>query len=131
MIKGSTKLIYKEDSVPKRILDMESIKKITNEVAFRLKDKDWGFDYPKMIAQYFADMWVALENYYNVLVKNGTCILVVGDQTSKGVVIPVAEILAEIAKEIGFRETRIELHRNRRSTAHDISIPEENLILTK
>ncbi len=131
MVKGSTKLIFKEDITPERVANLSSVKNITNQVALRLKDKNWGFDYPKMINQYFADMWVALEIYYKTLVDGGACILVVGDQTSKGVVIPVAEILAEIGKEIGFSESKIELHRNRRSTAHDISIPEENLILIK
>ncbi len=131
MVKGSTKLIFKEDITPERVANLPNVKEITSQVAFKLKDKNWGFDYPKMINQYFADMWVAMEIYYNTLVKGGACILVVGDQTSKGVVIPVAEILAEIAKKIGFSETRIELHRNRRSSAHDIQIPEENLILIK
>ncbi len=131
MVKGSTKLIFKEDITPERVANLPDVKEITSQVAFKLKDKNWGFDYPKMINQYFADMWVAMEIYYNTLVEGGACILVVGDQTSKGVVIPVAEILAEIAKKIGFSETRIELHRNRRSSAHDIQIPEENLILIK
>ena len=84
-----------------------------------------------MVQQYFSDMWTCLENYHNVLVRDGTCILVVGDQTIGGNVIPVAEILAEISHKIGFKSSEIELHRERRSTMHSIPIPEENLILTK
>lgn len=131
MVKGSTKLIYKEDEVKEEILEIKSINKITKELTIRLSDKNWGFDYPKMIQQYFSDMWVCLENYHNYLVKNGKCILVVGDQTFKGVVIPVAEILEEMAARIGYSKSGIELHRKRRSTTHNIPIPEENLILTK
>lgn len=131
MVKGSTKLIFKEDKILENIKDINSIRIISSQVKENLKDKDWGFDYPKMIEQYFSDMWICMENYYNTLVEGGTCILVVGDQTSKGVLIPVAEILEEIGVRIGFRKTKIELHRNRRSTKHDIPIPEENLILTK
>lgn len=131
MVKGSTKLIYKEDKAKKEILELNSISKITKELTIKLSDKNWGFDYPKMIQQYFSDMWLCLENYYNCLVKNGTCILVVGDQTFKGIVIPVAEILEEMAIKIGYSKAEIELHRERRSTTHSIPIPEENLILTK
>lgn len=131
MVKGSTKLIFKEDVILEEIKEMKAISKITIELKERLKDKNWGFDYPRMIQQYFSDMSICLENYYNVLVENGTCILVVGDQTFKGIVIPVAEILEEVAHRIGFRKTKIEFHRNRRSTTHEIPIPEENLILIK
>lgn len=131
MVKGSTKLIYTDDYMRDEVKNMKSILNIKLELTEKLKDKNWGFDYPKMVQQYFSDMWTCMENYRKVLVKDGTCILVVGDQTFKGVVIPVAEILAEIAEKIGFRDSKIELHRNRRSTMHTIPIPEENLILTK
>lgn len=131
MVKGSTKLIFKEDKIIDSIQDIKSIKLISNQVKENLKDKNWGFDYPRMIEQYFSDMWICMENYYNTLVNGGTCILVVGDQTSKGVLIPVAEILEEIGQKIGYKQAKIELHRNRRSSGHDIPIPEENLILTK
>jgi len=131
MVKGSTKLIYKEDAAKKEILELNSITKITKELTVKLSDKNWGFDYPKMIQQYFSDMWLCLENYYDCLVKNGKCILVVGDQTFKGVVIPVAEILEEMAIKIGYSKSEIEFHRGRRSSTHNIPLPEENLILTK
>lgn len=131
MIKGSTKLIFKEDSILKEITKISSIAKIATELEKRLAGKNWGFDYPRMIQQYFSDMWICLKNYHDVLIKNGTCILVVGDQTFKGLVIPVAEILEEIGLRVGFKKTIIEHHRNRRSTTHQIPIPEENLILTK
>lgn len=131
MVKGSTKLIFNKDKPILEVSELKSLKTVTQKIAYNLKDKNWGFDYPKMVNMYFSDMFESMKNFYKVLVKDGTCVLVVGDQTIKGVLIPVAEILLEIGKMIGFKKGEIELHRKRRSTNHNIDIPEENLILTK
>lgn len=131
MVKGSTKLIFNKDEPIPELSDIKLLKEVIQKIAYNLKDKNWGFDYPKMVNMYFSDMFETMNNLYKVLVKNGTCVLVVGDQTIKGVLIPVAEILMEIGKMIGFKKCEIELHRKRRSTGHNIDIPEENLILTK
>lgn len=131
MVKGSTKLIFNKDNPIKEISDLKSLKTVTQRISYNLKGKNWGFDYPKMVNMYFSDMFESMRNFYKVLVKDGTCVLVVGDQTIKGVLIPVAEILLDIGKMIGFKKGEIELHRKRRSTGHNIDIPEENLILTK
>jgi len=131
MVKGSTKLIFNKDNPIKEISELKSLKTVVQKISYNLKGKNWGFDYPKMVNMYFSDMFESMKNFYKVLVKDGSCVLVVGDQTIKGVLIPVAEILLEIGKMIGFKRGRIELHRKRRSTGHNIAIPEENLILTK
>jgi hypothetical protein len=131
MVKGSTKLIYNADTPREYVLRSKSIQKIAREILLKTSGKSWGFDYPLMIQMYFSDMYECLENYFHCLVTGGTALLVVGDQTIQGVLIPVAEILEEMSKEIGFSEARIELHRERRSSNHDIPIPEENLVLTK
>jgi len=131
MVKGSTKLIYNADVPKEYVLRSKSIQKIAAEILEKTSGKSWGFDYPLMIQMYFSDMYECLENYYNCLVSGGTALLVVGDQTIQGVMIPVAEILEEMSLEIGFSQSRIELHRERRSSNHDMPIPEENLVLTK
>lgn len=131
MVKGSTKLIFNNDNPDNTIINLPSVNRITKELRERLKDKNWGFDYPKMVEMYFTDMLISLKNCYGLLVSNGACILVVGDQTIKGVLIPVAKILAEISQIVGFKKFHIELHRKRRSTGHDLPIPEENLVLIK
>lgn len=131
MVKGSTKLIYNSDKPTSEILNNKRIQKIAKEIYKKTGGKNWGFDYPLMVQMYFSDMYKCLQNYYLTLVKGGTAILVVGDQTIQGVLVPVAEILEDISKEIGFKKTFIELHRKRRSTGHEVPIPEENLIITK
>lgn len=131
MVKGSTKLIYNHDVPLPEIRNNQRIQKIANEIYKKTNGKNWGFNYPLMVQMYFSDMYKCLKNCYTALVKDGTAIFVVGDQTVQGVLIPVAEILEDLSKEIGFKKTTIELHRKRRSTGHNVPIPEENLILTK
>lgn len=131
MVKGSTKLIYNHDKPISEILNNKRIQKIAKEIYNKTNGKNWGFDYPLMVQMYFSDMYKCLKNYYLALVRGGSAILVVGDQTIQGVLVPVAEILEDLSKEIGFKKTIIELHRSRRSTGHEVPIPEENLIITK
>jgi len=131
MVKGSTKLIYNSDKPIPEVQNNKRIQKIAKDIYTKTNGKNWGFDYPLMVQMYFSDMYKCLQNYYLTLVKGGSAILVVGDQTIQGVLVPVAEILEDLSKEIGFKKTFIELHRERRSTGHDVPIPEENLIITK
>jgi hypothetical protein len=63
--------------------------------------------------------------------KDSTFMLVVGDQTIKGVVIPVGDILIEIAEDIGYKNCKKELFRMRRSTGHTIPLPEEIVVIEK
>lgn len=131
MVKGSTKLIFNTDKPNDLVISLPVLKKIITELRVRLKDKNWGFDYLKMIEMYFSDMVLSMENFRNILVENGVCILVVGDQTIKGVVIPVARILSALGKKAGFRDCKIEPHR-RWGSVEDLSpIIEEDLILFK
>ena len=131
MVKGSTKLIYHNDKPIYEILNNPRIQEIAKKIQQRTQHKNWGFNYPLMVQMYFSDMYRCLKNYYSTVVKGGTVILVVGDQTIQQVLVPVAEILEELSKEIGFKKTLIELHRERRSTGHNLPIPEKNLIMTK
>ncbi|MFA5771705.1 MAG: DNA methyltransferase [Thermoplasmata archaeon] len=129
MVKGSTKLIFKESDSAKFVENNSSVNKVANKIAVALKDKNWGFDYPRMIREYFGDMFLNLKSHLEILDEGGVYILVVGDQTYKNIVIPVGKILAEMGKEMGYSKAEIEHHRMRRSTTHNIPLPEENVIL--
>ena len=131
MIKSSTKLIYKESDSSKYVENNESINEITYNIKKALSDKNWGFDYPRMVKEYFGDMYLNMKSMYNLLEKEGKYVLVVGDQTCKNILIPVGKILADMGKEIGYKKAEIETHRVRRSTTHNFPLPEEDLILTK
>lgn len=131
MTKGSTKLIFKESDSEKFIASNEMIIDISNAIYEETKEKNWGFDYPRMIREYFGDMFLCLKEFYPLMKEGSHFLLVVGDQTIKGVFVPVCDILINLACEIGYRNCRKELFRIRRSTGHSIPLPEEIIILEK
>lgn len=131
MVKSSTKLIFKESNSENYILKFSDVKMISNQIYEQTKDKNWGFDYPRMVREYFGDMYLTLKTFYPLLKRNSHFLLVVGDQTIKSVYIPVCDILIEMARDIGYKNANKELFRIRRSTGHDIQLPEEIVILRK
>jgi DNA modification methylase len=131
MTKGSTKLLFRESDSEKFVASINSIRNVSDAIYEETKDKNWGFDYPRMIREYFGDMYLCLKEYYPLMKEESHFLLVVGDQTIKGVFVPVCDILIELASEIGYKNCRKELHRVRRSTGHDIPLPEEIIILEK
>lgn len=131
MVKGSTKLIFKESRSESFALKFNDVKIISDKIYEQTKEKNWGFDYPRMVREYFGDMYLCLKEFYPLMKKNSHFLLVVGDQTVKGVYIPVCDILIEMAQEIGYRNCRKELFRMRRSTGHSVLLPEEIVIIEK
>ena len=131
MVKSSTKLIFKESNSSEFIKDLNSINKISKKISIKLKDKNWGWDYPRMVKEYFGDMYLCLTETKKILKKDAKFILVCGDQTIQGVYIPVCDILIEIGKKLGYSKAIKEKYRIRRSTGHDIPLPEDLVILTK
>ena len=131
MVKGSTKLIFKESKSEVFALKFNDVKIVSDKIYEQTKDKNWGFDYPRMVREYFGDMYLCLKEFFPLMKKNAHFLLVVGDQTVKGVYIPVCDILIEMGQEIGYRNCRKELFRMRRSTGHNILLPEEIVIIEK
>ena len=131
MAKGSTKLIFKESNSEIFIDKFNSIKSVSSKIYEQTKDKNWGFDYPRMIREYFGDMYLCMKEFFPLMKTDSHFLLVVGDQTIKGVFIPVCDILIELAVEIGYKNCRKESFRIRRSTGHDIPLPEDIVIIEK
>jgi DNA modification methylase len=131
MIKSSTKLIYNKDNYAEYTKNFESVQDVAEQVERALSDKNWGFDYPRMIREYFGGMYVCLKELHIVMKKGSYNLQVVGNQTYKNIVIPVGKIFVEMAKDIGYADAHIELFRTRRSTTHNIPLPEEIVVLKK
>ncbi len=129
MVKGSTKLIYKDSDSEKYVKNFESVQEVSDKIASALSNKKWGWDYPRMIREYFGDMYLSLLEFKKVLKPDAHALLVVGDQTYKQVLIPVGKILQQLAEDIGYSFSQIELFRVRGSTIHEIPLNEEILIL--
>jgi len=131
MTKGSTKLIYKESDSEKYVEKFDSIQEVSYEIYEKTKLKNWGFDYPRMVREYFGDMYLYLKEFFPLMKESSHNLLVVGDQTIKGIFIPVCDIIIEMGKEIGYKNCSKEPFRIRRSTGHNIPLPEDIVILEK
>ena len=129
MVKGSTKLIYKESDSAKYVKNFNSVQIVADKIATALNDKKWGWDYPRMVREYFGDMYLVLKEIKKILKEDHYALLVVGDQTYKKIIIPVGKILMEFAKNMGFSSVEKETYRVRSSTMHDIPLDEEIVIL--
>ena len=131
MVRGSPKNIYKADNNERFVAGYEQVQSVSSAIDEILKDKNWGWDYARTVREYFGDMLVCLREMLRVLKPGGWALLVVGDQTCKGVMIPVTNILQQIGLDLGFREHYVEQVRERRSTTHSMSLPENVLALRK
>lgn len=81
-----------------------------------VRDKLWNASIPNMVAAYFDDMQEVLSRLRTSLVTGGRAYLVVGDSRYEGVQIPVADILSEIAANLGFHKLAIEPFRSMRAS---------------
>jgi len=131
MVRGSPKNIYKTDDNARRVERYPAIQEVAAAIHEETKDKNWGWDYPRMVREYFGDMHACLEECLRVLRPGAWALLVVGDQTCKGVRIPVTDILRETGRALGFADSYVETVRERRSTTHSMSLPENILALRK
>ena len=76
------------------------------------KKELWDKRIPLMIRGYFEDMWLTLKGIYQLLSKNGHCVIVVGNSAYGNIAIPVDLILGDIGLDIGFKSFEIEAARH-------------------
>ncbi len=136
MLVGSTTNIYKECNDRINVAGNKLISEVTDEIQKRL-DADGatsGFEklYTKLVWEYFGGMSLVLSEAYKIMKQGGKFSLLVSDSHAfKMVHIRTAVILADIAKQVGFSNSEIELWQNKRSTSHSYNLREEILTLTK
>ncbi|SVA65831.1 uncharacterized protein METZ01_LOCUS118685, partial [marine metagenome] len=144
MITGSTRNVYKGDNEAELVFHHAKINRVINDISKEVEKSRFredgsirelsGFEklYSKTVAEYFGGMKTVLTNLLTALNEGGVVSLLVGDsRTYKLVHIPTAQILGEIAKEVGFKRVEIELWRNNVSTAHKLDLNENVLRLFK
>lgn len=131
MIKGSTKLIYNDSDSSRLVEEYPFVQKIVHELEEAFGEKNWGWNYPRMIQEYFGDILLAMNQAKEVLKKSHYAEFVVGDQTYKKILIPVGAIMKKLAVEQGFDFCTLETYRLRRSTLHNIPLKEEIVVLKK
>lgn len=131
MVKGSTKLIYSESDSSRFVKDYPFVQNIVYKLKEAFGEKKWGWDYPRMIQEYFGDIFLAMDQARKVMKKSHYAEFVVGDQTFKKILIPVGMIMKKLALELDFKSCALEKYRLRRSTLHEIPLKEEIVILKK
>lgn len=144
MITGSTRNVYKGDDEAALIANNQKITDIIQEISLKVEKSKIredgttrelsGFEklYAKTVGEYFGGMKKFLRNALLALNDGGVASILVGDsRTYKLVHIPTAEILGELALEVGFKRFEIQLWRNNVSTAHKLDLNEYVLRLYK
>lgn len=69
--------------------------------------------YDLMVAGYFNDMLLIIQQVYRVLKPQATFVMVLGDSAPYGVYIPTEEYLGRLALAVGFRDYRVQNLRER------------------
>ncbi len=134
MIRSNTRGVYKEDDDDKWIAEHEEIQRIANAIEKRRieLEKDSGFErlYSRVTKLYFGGMARHLADLRNILIPGAQLAYVVGDQASYlRIKIQTGQILADIAKALGYEVINIDLFRTRIATATKEQLGEEVVVL--
>lgn len=84
-----------------------------NELKERRLSKGGKKSYDLMVAGYFNDMLLIIQQVYRVLKPQAPFVMVLGDSAPYGVYIPTEEYLGRLALAIGFRDYRVQNLRER------------------
>lgn len=134
MIRSHSKGIYVTDSDGEEVAGTSRVMAVVQEIQNKAELKTHGFAryYPIVAQEYFGGIKKHLAAVVPLLREDGFSAYVVGDQSSYlGVHIPTAEIISELAREVGFKTATIEHWRKRWSTTNSKNMEEHILVLRK
>jgi DNA modification methylase len=136
MIRGSTTNIYKEDKDSEYIMHFKSIQNVITEIDKRLIEDNAtsGFEklYTKLVKEYFGGMHRVFQEVYKILKPGGKFILLVSDSHAfKMVHIHTADILIDIAEDMGYVNCQKELWQFKKSTSHSYNFFEDIVTIQK
>jgi len=134
LLRSNTRSVYKGDDDDVWIKDHPEINRIAEQIERRRIElgKTSGFEklYPKVTKLYFGGMARHFHELSKVLKKGAHAAYVVGDQASYlRVMIRTGELLAGIAKALGYELVSIDLFRKRFATATRTELREEVVVL--
>jgi len=135
LVRSNTRGVYKADNDDKWVDNFPEIARLAHEIESRRIElaKTSGFEklYARVTRLYFGGMARHLAGLRPVLKKGAKLAYVVGDQASYfRILIRTANILGEIASDLGYRVEDIQLFRTRAATATKTELREEILILS-
>lgn len=134
LLRSNTRNVYKGDDDDKWITDHAEVTRIADAIERRRIElkKDSGFEkmYGKVTKLYFGGMARHLAELRTALKPGANLAYVVGDQASYlRVMIRTGQLLADIAKALGYEVVRIDLFRTRFASATREQLREEVVIL--
>ena len=134
LLRSNTRTVYKGDDDDAWVADHVEIQRIADEIEARriTLNKTSGFErqYAKVTRQYFGGMARHLSELRPFLRPGAQLAYVVGDQASfLRVMIPTGQLLADIARTLGYEVTGLDLWRTRLATATKAQLREEVVVL--
>jgi DNA modification methylase len=134
LVRSNTRSVYKEDADDHWVAENSKIQKIARDIEARRIEmgKTSGFErmYHRVTKLYFGGMARHFADLRAVLKPGARLAYVVGDQASYlRIMIRTGELLAEIAKTLGYDVVGIDLFRTRLATATKEQLREEVVLL--
>jgi DNA modification methylase len=134
LIRSNTRGVYKEDQDDQWVTEIPEIQRIAAQIEERRIElgKTSGFEklYSKVTKLYFGGMSRHLSDLKPALKPGARLAYVVGDQASYlRIMIRTGELIAEIAKRLGYEVEGIDLFRTRFASASQEQLREEVVVL--
>jgi len=134
LLRSNTRGVYKTDQDDLLVADNEKIQRIAEAIEKRRIElgKTSGFErmYARVTKLYFGGMKRHFSDLRTILRPGARLAYVVGDQASYlRIMIRTGEILADLAKSLGYEVTGIDLFRTRLATATKEQLREEIVLL--
>ncbi|MBW4474084.1 MAG: site-specific DNA-methyltransferase [Stenomitos rutilans HA7619-LM2] len=134
LVRSNTRNVYAADEDDRWVADQVEVQRIANEIEARrlALGKTSGFErlYARATQLYFGGMARHLAELRQILRPGAQLAYVVGDQASYlRVMIRTGQILADIARSLGYEVLAIDLFRTRIATATNEQMREEVVVL--
>lgn len=131
MVISDAKAMYKDIKDHETIQAFDSIRTVVEQLRERHKEKQWGWDYAFMTAQYFGGMYRMLKRVWSLLKGGSHFLLVLGESAHSGIFVPVPAIVGELGEAVGYELEEIRVLRTRRSSSHNFTLAESIVVLHK
>lgn len=134
LVRSNTRSVYKADTDDREVSDHAEIQHIASSIERRRVElgKTSGFErlYPRVTQLYFGGMARHLASLRPALKPRARLAYVVGDQASYlRIMIRTGNLLADLARSLGYRVNGIDLFRTRQSTVTGERLREEVVLL--
>ncbi len=131
MVVSDAKAMYKDTKDHETVKGFDSVQTIVEQLRERHKDKNWGWDYAFMTAQYVGGMYRTLESVWSLLKSGSRFLLVLGESAHSGILVPVPAIVGELGEAVGYDLEEVRVLRTRRSSSHKFTLAESMVVLCK